>query len=378
MQTLEEYIKRNRREYVPQTELVQNFGELYTNTRAIYYDVPTENGVYKVFAFLSVPKTRMPKGGYPAVVLMHGGNGAAYCEITKAWADKGFVAIAPDFNGKCGESLGRRDIENPLGGPCGYGFSGISETHPWAYFGTLSAMRAVDVLRARTDVNSNKICTCGLSWGGFLNLLVLSQDKRIAAGSIIYSSAYTHESEWGKKQLELLPDEERNDYIRYIEPCNYLHEIQAPVLFTAGTQDGCFKMDNRRKTANSISGKAYFALRKVFGHGNFSGFEQSESAEFFHRLLSKKRIPQPRLRRLSGEKFSVRAFSESDRLRLLFTKDDVVATEIQKWRELSVSDGQTICLPKRTTAVLLVEENGNCVWSSGMYSMKEIDYEQKR
>lgn len=366
MQTLDEYVKRNRRNCAPQTEIAWNFGELYTNTRAVYYDVPTENGNCKVFAFISVPTTRMPKGGYPAVVLMHGGNGMAYCEFTKAWADKGFVAIAPDFNGKCSESLGRRDVENPLGGPSGYGFNGISDPHPWTYFSTLSAMRAVDVLRAREDVNPDKICTCGLSWGGFLNLLVLSQDKRIAAGSVIYSSAYTHESEWGKKRLELLSEQEQDDYIRYIEPCNYLQKIQVPVLFTAGMDDIAFKAENRQKTANGISGKTYFALRKEFYHGNFYGFEQSESVEFFRAIVSKKRVPQPILRRLKDGSLSVRAIDANNRLQLLFTKNDVVATETQKWHSVPVSDGAKIRIPKGSATVLLVETTGNGIWSSGM------------
>lgn len=366
MQTLDEYVKRNRRDCAPQTEIVWDFGELYTNTHAIYYNVPTENGTCKVFAFISVPTTRMPKGGYPAVVLMHGGNGMAYCEFTKAWADKGFVAIAPDFNGKCGESLGRRNVENPLGGPNGYGFNGISESHPWAYFSTISAMRTVDVLCARGDVNPDKICTCGLSWGGFLNLLVLSQDKRIAAGSIIYSSAYIHESEWGKKQLGLLSEQERNDYIRCIDPCNYLQKIKAPVLFTAGMDDIAFKAENRRKTAENISCKTYFALRKEFYHGNFYGFEQSESAEFFRAIVLRKHIPQPILRRTKDGKFSVRAFDANDRLQLLFTKDDVMATETQKWRSVSVADGEKVRLQEGTTAVLLVEQTKGGIWSSNI------------
>lgn len=364
MQTLRKYLKTHRCNDAPKTENYQSFGELYENTHAIYYDVPVKDGVRKVFAFVSVPTTRMPKGGYPAVVLLHGGKGMAYCEFTKVWADRGFVAIAPDLNGKCGEDLGRRSVDNPLGGPSGYGFNGIDETHPWAYFSTLSAMRAVDVLRARSDVNHEKICSCGLSWGGFLNLLLLSQDRRISAGSVIYSAAYTHESEWGKKQLAELSDEEKESYVRYIEPSNYLSDVRVPVLFTAGMDDIAFKAENRRKTAENISGKAYFALRKTFYHGNFYGFEQTESLEFFCKIFSNARVPQPTLRRMGKDEFFVRAATRTAQLQLLYTKEDVCKMEKQKWRAISVRNGEKLRLPKGTTALLVVEKTKNGVWSS--------------
>ena len=100
MKTLHEYIKINRENIPSVTTQDKWHGELPHNTRAIFYDVPTVTGAKRVFAFMSYPTTKKPKNGYPAVVLIHGGNGAAFYEMSRLWADRGFVVIAPDFNGK--------------------------------------------------------------------------------------------------------------------------------------------------------------------------------------------------------------------------------------------------------------------------------------
>ena len=51
------------------------------------------------FAVIGKPLTPAPEGGYPAIVLVHGGAGQVYPEWVKYWTDKGYVAIAPDMFG---------------------------------------------------------------------------------------------------------------------------------------------------------------------------------------------------------------------------------------------------------------------------------------
>ena len=50
-------------------------------TEAIFYDGPEYNGKpTKVFAYVGFPSAPMPEGGYPAVILVHGGGGCAFFE----------------------------------------------------------------------------------------------------------------------------------------------------------------------------------------------------------------------------------------------------------------------------------------------------------
>lgn len=117
-----------------------------------------------------------------------------------------------------------------MGGSISYGsFTDMNREHPWAYFSVLSSMKAVDYMASIEYVDKNNIYTMGLSWGGFLNLLVLSQDKRIRTGSIIYSSSYIHESEWEKGYIKDLSIDDKKYYIENIEPHNYLTEIDCSV-----------------------------------------------------------------------------------------------------------------------------------------------------
>ena len=364
---LDDFIKNN---YVCGEVTTGNvdFWEVYSNTRAISYGFKIGEKDYKVFAFISFPTCKKPAKGYPVVVLMHGGNGAAYYEFTKKWADRGYIAIAPDFNAHTVENFGSRYIASEQGGPSGYGFSAVDTDLPWAFFSTLSAMKAIDVLLMQKNADKNNVFSVGLSWGGYLNFLLMSQDKRIKAGSVIYSSAYTFCGEFGKTVLDGMREDVKKNYIENIEPTSYLKKITCPVLFTAGTQDHAFKMINRQKTADGISGKAYYAIRKDFYHGNFYGFEQNESIDFCDAIRKNGRIPQPKVVLLKNGGVKVKAYSENSRLNFLFTCDDIDKGQLQKWRSVLVASGDKIVLNKKCTAFFVTETmSDGSKWSSEMF-----------
>ena len=65
MFTLTEYLARHRTESAPKTEDVFP-GEIYRSTRALYYDVPANDKTYRVFAYLTLPQRKPPRGGFPA------------------------------------------------------------------------------------------------------------------------------------------------------------------------------------------------------------------------------------------------------------------------------------------------------------------------
>ena len=138
------------------------------------------------------------------------------------------------------------------------------------------------------------------------------------------------------------------------------------MFFTAGADDIAFKMEGRRKTAESIKAPVYFGLRKNFPHGNFIGFEQPESVEFFKRIADGKDVPKPSVTFKDG-KLTVKAFDEKSELKLYYTKDDVVATETQEWTETLLSNGATIEKGKDITAFFVTEKlNDGTQWSSNI------------
>ena len=358
MKTLNQYIEQNR--INKEVEISASwYGELYINTRAVFYDVPTATANKNIFAFISYPSAPKPSNGYPAVLLIHGGNGGAFYEMAKEWSDRGFVVIAPDFNGKYAHSVNERQIVNENGGNAGYGsISDLHDEHTWAYFSVLSAMRAIDVLLSLEEVDKSNIFSCGLSWGGFIQLLLSAVDSRIRAASVIYSSAFIMESEWGKKQLSQFTNEaDVESWVKYIEPHNYLEQISHPVFFTAGADDIAFKMENRRKTTEAIKAPVYYGLRKSFPHGNFYGFEQKESSEFFMSFVVNYVVSQPKFS-CCDNRITVEGEKNSE-LSLCYTVEDVDATDKQIWEEISISENKQIELPIDCTAFFVTEKTTN-------------------
>src|ERR1700674_1235429 len=69
----------------------------------IYEGLPYKNHSQSVFAYYSTPgiisgdKSKDKK--LPAVVLVHGGGGAAFPQWVSLWARKGYAAIAMDWRG---------------------------------------------------------------------------------------------------------------------------------------------------------------------------------------------------------------------------------------------------------------------------------------
>ena len=367
MKTLKEYVKENRIN-TPVSIQEKWQGERYLNTKAIFYDVLTKNKENQVFAFISYPTTPMPSQGYPAVLLIHGGGGQAYYEITRIWSDKGFVVIAPDFNAMRANSMNERQVPNPKGGVNGYGsYRDLCEEDTWAYFSVLSAMRAIDVLCSQEVVDKNNVFSCGLSWGGFLQLLLSAVDKRIKAASIIYSSAYVYDSEWGKNNFEGFNFSEENKILwqNNIDPKNYLSEITHPIFFTAGTNDQAFKMKNRQKTADGISATAYYGLRLLYAHSNFDGFEQPETIEFFKKM-AKNEIPHQVSVEINDRKLTLKDKEKDAQVALCFTEEDLESIDVQQWQEQSFETEITI--PENATAFFVVERcKDGTQWSSKMF-----------
>ncbi|MGI6714425.1 MAG: alpha/beta hydrolase family protein [Bacilli bacterium] len=367
MKSLTDYIALNRKLQNPSVEYLNDFGELKTNTRALYYSVETTKKTYRVFAFISLPKTKKPRSGYPAVIVLHGGNGAAYYEFTEKWAERGFVAIALDLSNKCATSILARNLINATNCPTDYGSTeDLFTADPWQYFYTLAAMNAVDVLLGTNKVNPKKIYACGLSWGGFLNLSFVSVDQRISGASIIYSSAFIYETEWGNDPVRLgkFSKKQQEEYIGNIDPSNYLMNIKIPVLFTAGMDDLAFNCVQRKRTSSLISGPVYFAYRQNFKHGNFYGFEQEETYAFFHYLAKGKKIPQPQV--AYKNQVSIRPFYQDSQLELVYAPKPVSSTKKTPFRKIKIVDRHGLTLPKNCGAYFVVEKYDSLSWSSDL------------
>ena len=83
----------------PQFQSAAHFDESYCDgLESILYEGMLVDGVRKpVFAYAGIPDGPVPPGGFPGVVLVHGGGGTAYPSYVKLWNSRGYVAIAMDL-----------------------------------------------------------------------------------------------------------------------------------------------------------------------------------------------------------------------------------------------------------------------------------------
>lgn len=132
------------------------------------------------FALMGFPKTPMPKGGYPAVVLIHGGGGTAYPQYAKHWIAKGYAVITLDW-------YNQRSITNPNPKETNVKRAPLEGGRRQDHVANVANMiLAHSVLRSQPQVNPEKTAFVGLSWGSWYGAMVAAIDNRFKGGVEIY------------------------------------------------------------------------------------------------------------------------------------------------------------------------------------------------
>lgn len=140
------------------------------------------------FAYYGQPETPAPGGGYPAVLLVHGGGGTAYPKYIKMWLDQGFAVLALDWYN-----------QRPVMPNCA---SNVLETAvaraelPGGKRNDIVAnvanmTLAHSLLRSMPKVDSSKVVFVGLSWGSWYGAIIGALDARYAGIVEIYCGTIT-------------------------------------------------------------------------------------------------------------------------------------------------------------------------------------------
>ena len=234
-----------------------------------------------VFATIGTPSQKdfpMPEGGYPAVILLHGGGGQVYTDWINWWTNKGFVALAFDNYSNQINKKGD-NVVNPEGGPPSHDGPIFDDpnnhTDSWVYHTVAGTILANNLLRQRDDVDEKRIGLTGISWGSVIAQITSGVDKRFAAFAPVYGSGYLYEDENWKKTVASSADkakgfggENRAQWISSFDPSSYLPYCTRPTLFVSGIDDNCFCALNRARSAELIKGKAFYAQHHDLGHGH--------------------------------------------------------------------------------------------------------------
>ncbi|NOX99186.1 MAG: prolyl oligopeptidase family serine peptidase [Verrucomicrobia bacterium] len=254
--------------------------------RSLYYSGENYQGKKtRVFAYYGIPEGASADNKKPAMVLVHGGGGAAFKEWVEIWVKRGYVAIAMDLAGK-GE--GRKVL--PDGGP--------DQTHKekftdlaggvktaWTYHAVANILRAVSLLQNQPEVDPEKIGMTGISWGGYLTSLASGLDPRLKVTVPVYGCGFLHENSTWLKGFEALGPKLAAQWVKNFDPSSYLQQAQMPMLFVNGANDFAYPLDSYQKTYQAVKGPRTLCVTVRMPHGHSPGWAPREIGLFVDSVL---------------------------------------------------------------------------------------------
>ncbi|HEY5499663.1 MAG TPA: acetylxylan esterase, partial [Bacteroidales bacterium] len=258
-----------------------------SNVRSlIYKSVPYEGKPTEVFAYYSNPnllRGRKNSGKvFPGVVLVHGGNGKAFKEWVEKWAADGYAAIAMDLNGK-GENT--QPLSNP--GPVmdeKFMFANIDTGNlkdMWTYHAVARVILAHSLLLSLPEVNDEKTCLTGISWGGYLTCIAGSLDSRFKAVAPVYGCGYNDESDAFGKEFMKMTQAGHDKWMKYFDPSSYLPNATQPLFFINGNIDFFYNIVPYSKCYDLVKCEKNISLRPNMKHGHLEGWQPVEIKYFF-------------------------------------------------------------------------------------------------
>lgn len=366
----------------------------YGKTRALFYTGEEYKGEStEIFAYLGIPDGKAPSGGFPAVVLCHGGGGCAFYEWVEFWNKKGYVAIAPDFYsqqfGSTKTDGNGKAPKNPLGGPINTGsFYDNCENYKdgWIYHRVSDIILAHNILLSLDSVNKEKTCITGISWGSVLTLIASGADNRFKAFAPVYGSGYLLKTAGVKYVEKVLKVDDEKEYNSLFDPVSYLENEDKPIIFTVGTDDIFFNPKFGELSARLCGGKTLRSFRLSLPH--YHRWKDEEGMicvyDFFENVLFKKPLKfYVEEDGASHGKIYAKIFGieKVKSARLVYTLDDKEDSRQNVWytKEIDVNKAESgrvaVAVPEKTDAAFIElsdKAEKEFVLSTKMYFNKEI------
>lgn len=364
---------------------------LAENITPVFFDsVPYCGKRTSTFAYLAVPEQKAAKR-YPAIVLVHGGNGKAEHEWAFEWAKHGYVAIAIDINAQMYTSAGGDFTENPSGGPKGYGSfdqmnGDLKDT--WAYHSTANAILAKKLLESLDYVDAEKIGIAGISWGGFITYLTAANCRGFSFCSVSYTSAFLYKDrKWREEGLtpDRMGEKNYNTWVENLDPSRYIPQIHIPTLLIRGADDICFDCGLWNRTAELFAISPVLSLHSTMIHDQERGANQREIFAFADGITGRGSPLPSRICTLQVLKHQISGvLSEPENILevwAVFTESAAESSYDWKWNELRLKrNGSEFCGllsgDVRHVYILVKDKNSNLL-SSRLYDLCDQTDQEK-
>ena len=255
-------------------------------TGILYSSLPYKGKPVQVFAYYNAPEGTPPKGGWPAVVCVHGGGGTAFNDWVQRWEEHGYAAISMDLEGHYPiknmerSSNQRRSTENP--GPSRVGVFGDFEKpidQQWYYHAVAQVVLAHSLIRSFPEVNADKIGITGISWGGTLTSTVMGVDNRFKFAIPVYGCGFLPDSD-GHQGQTIKPGPQTDVVNTYFDGSAYFKNVTIPTLWVNGTNDKHFTMPTTQKSSQTVQGPAILRYQLEMPHGHGPGWRPEEVHAF--------------------------------------------------------------------------------------------------
>ncbi len=210
------------------------------------------------YAYWGLPDTPAPAGGYPGIVLVHGGGGTAIPYYANMWRKRGYAVIIFDHYGQApllepNQIDGafprhkRPTLKNSWFDRAGH-FSEAKrfDRNCWIHNVIPLITRANTFLRSQKEVNPDKIGLAGISWGAVTGSIAASFDKRFDYAILCYGCGHWDKG-FGKKSFTKYGKE-------IFDPKYFAKNITIPVYWVAGTNDNAFEIPHWESTYTDAPG----------------------------------------------------------------------------------------------------------------------------
>jgi dienelactone hydrolase len=301
-------------------EVISNEGPI---SGIVYQNEPFLGKPSKVFAYLGIPENI--KGKVPAVVCIHGGGGKAFKEWVDLWVKRGYAAISMDFGG-----MGPDGKRLPDGGPeqtheakftVGLGWKNL-----WTYHAIAAIIRANNILRLDSRIDSGRIAATGISWGGYLTCIISEVDNRLSCAIPVYGCGFLQDNsaaDW-MNIFSKMSAEDKKFWHDKCDPSVYLENTRIPVMFVTGTNDFAYPLDSLKKSYSIVKGPLTLCVRPEMPHGHEAGWAPREIQAYTDSLF--RMAPSlPKISAMTVDGTLVSARFSSDRkiagAYFLYTKD---------------------------------------------------------
>ncbi|NLY00803.1 MAG: hypothetical protein GXY83_32315 [Rhodopirellula sp.] len=318
----------------------------------LYESLPFRGKPTKVFAYYGAPEGQAPAGGWPTIVIAHGGGGTAYANYVKMWNGRGYAAIAMDLYGKLPAPgvapVKRQAVED------GYPYPAPAKdrTEEWTYHAVSQIVLAHSLLRSFPELNPDATGLVGTSWGGIHACIAAGLDPRFKFVIAVYGCGFLSSGDDSVAFHRIW----RNG-LPWWDPSHFLPQIKTPCFWINGTGDLNFSPDMWQKSVSATPGTVASCLVVNLGHSD-GGQAYPLNARIADTIL-RGGPGFPRLSKpvLNGREVSIKVESHKPLVRadLCYATERVQRAK-QTWQTMPATLGTgtvTATLPENTIAFFI-------------------------